>query len=586
MESSSKLPHLPPAGNPSSFMMPESSQPVPCPDPDQEPWVDLVFLGGLGEIGLNAMVFEAADSLVLVDAGIMFPEDYMLGIDMVIPDFSYILDRREKIQALILTHGHEDHIGAVPFLLREIDLPIYGTALTLALLREKLKEHNLLSRARLHCIEPQVKLTLGPFIFDFIRVTHSIVDGVGFALTTPVGVFIHSGDFKIDATPTAGDVTDLNSFAAYGNQGVLALLSDSTNAERPGFTLSERQIGQTLENLIREASGRVIIAVFSSHIPRLQQIVDIAVKHGRKILFHGRSMVTNVQIARQLGYLQVPPEQEMTTGDLKRLPEGEIIIVTTGSQGEPMSALARIALDAHKHIRIQEGDLIILSSKFIPGNERAISTVINNLYRLGAEVVYQEVADIHVSGHASQEELKLLLQLTKPRYLIPIHGELRHLIKHARLGRDLGMEPDRLLLATNGTRLRFRRDGVQHMEDAAVGRIFVDGKGVGDVGKIVLRDRQHLAADGLVIAVVAVDATARRIVSGPDLISKGFTFEEEQAPLLEAAREIIKEIINRALSEPTQDWLEIQIQIGKALRKYFFKSLERRPMLLPLILTL
>lgn len=549
-------------------------------------WVDLIFLGGLGEIGLNAMIFETPDSLVLVDAGIMFPEDYMLGIDMVIPDFSYLLARREKIKALILTHGHEDHIGAVPFLLKEIDLPIYGTAMTLALLREKLKEHNLLSQARLHLLQPRQKLAVGPLSFDFIRVTHSIVDGVGFALTTPVGVFIHSGDFKIDATPTAGEVTDLNCFAEYGNQGVLALLSDSTNAERPGFTLSERQIGHTLDTLIREAKGRVIIAVFSSHIPRLQQFVDIAAKQGRKILFHGRSMVTNVNIARNLGYLHVPPDQEMTTGDLKRLADEEILIVTTGSQGEPMSALARIALDSHKQIRIKKGDLVILSSKFIPGNERAISTVINNLYRLGAKVVYQEVADIHVSGHASQEELKLLLQLTKPRYLIPIHGELRHLIKHAHLGRDLGLDEEYLLLASDGDRLRFTAQGVARQDSVEVGRIFVDGKGVGDVGKIVLRDRQHLAADGLVIAVVAVNATTRQVVSGPDLISKGFTFEEEQAPLLEAAREIIMEIITRALSEPTQDWLEIQIQIGKALRKYFFKLLERRPMLLPLILTL
>ncbi len=554
--------------------------------PAGDAWVDLMFLGGLGEIGLNAMVFETADSLVLVDAGIMFPEDYMLGIDMVIPDFSYLLARREKVQGLLLTHGHEDHIGAVPFLLREIDLPIYGTAMTLALLREKLKEHGLAERARLRPIQPREKLTLGPFTFDFIRVTHSIVDGVGFALTTPVGTFIHSGDFKIDATPTAGEVTDLNAFAQYGNHGVLALLSDSTNAERPGFTLSERQIGHTLENLIREAPGRVILAVFSSHIPRLQQIVDIAVKQGRRILFHGRSMVTNVGLARKLGYLQVPPEQEMTTGDLKRLPDDQIIIVTTGSQGEPMSALARIALDAHKQIQIKAGDLVILSSKFIPGNERAISTVINNLYRLGAEVVYQEVADIHVSGHASQEELKLLLQLTKPRYLIPIHGELRHLIKHARLGRDLGMSEENFRSATNGDRWRFTADGARRLEPIEVGRVFVDGKGVGDVGQIVLRDRQHLAADGLVLAVVAVDAGQKRIVSGPDLISKGFTFEEEQAHLLEAAREIIMEIVTRALHEPTQDWLEIQIQIGKALRKYFYKLLERRPMLLPLILTL
>ena len=551
-----------------------------------KPWVDVIFLGGLGEIGLNAMLFETENSLVLVDAGIMFPEDYMLGIDMVIPDFSYLHERQDKIAALILTHGHEDHIGAVPFLLKELDMPVYGTAMTLALLREKLREHRLLDMARLHLVKPRQRLDLGPFSFDFIRVTHSIVDGVGFALTTPVGTFIHSGDFKIDATPTAGEATDLNCFADYGSRGVLALLSDSTNAERPGYTLSEREIGHTLEDLIREARGRVIVAVFSSHIPRLQQIVDIAAKQGRKILFHGRSMVTNAGLARQLGYLSVPPEQEMKAGELKNLPDQEIIIVTTGSQGEPMSALARIALDSHRQIRIRDGDLVILSSKFIPGNEKAISTVINNLYRLGAEVVYYEVADIHVSGHASQEELKLLMQLTKPHYLIPIHGELRHLIKHARLGRSLGMADERLLLSGNGDRLRFDADGVKRLEHIEVGRIFVDGKGVGDVGKIVLRDRQHLAEDGLVLAVVAVDAQEKRLVSGPDLISRGFIFEEEQAPMLEEAREIIGEIIARALTEPTQDWLEIQVQIGKALRKYFFKLLERRPMILPIILTL
>lgn len=556
-----------------------------CP-PSQDYWVDIIFLGGLGEIGLNAMVFESPATLVLVDAGIMFPEDYMLGIDMVIPDFSYLQSRRDKLAALLLTHGHEDHLGAVPFLLRDLQVPIYGTPLTLALLREKLQEHGLLEQAELREIRVGEPLRLGEFSFDFISVAHSIVDGIGFALTTPIGTFIHSGDFKIDCTPTAGTVTDLNRFAAYGNQGVLALLSDSTNAERPGYTLSEREIGRTLEGLIREAPGRVIIAVFSSHIPRLQQIVDIAARLGRRILFNGKSMVANVRIARQLGLLQLPPDLELTVRDLKRLPPQEIIIVTTGSQGEPMSALARIALDAHKHIKIQPGDLVILSSKFIPGNERAISNVINNLYRLGAEVIYQEVADIHVSGHASQEELKLLLQLTRPRYFIPIHGELRHLIKHAQLARSLGFTEERLLLATNGDRLRFDAAGGRKLEPVEVGRIFVDGKGVGDVSKIVLRDRQHLAADGLVLALVAVDAQQRKIISGPDLISKGFLFEEEHEPMLAAARDIILEIVSRALSEPTQDWLEIQIQIGKALRKYFFKLLERRPMLLPLILTI
>lgn len=550
------------------------------------PWIDLIFLGGLGEIGLNMMVFESPESLLIIDAGIMFPEDYMLGIDIVIPDFAYLRERREKIAALILTHGHEDHIGAIPFLLKEIPMPIYGTPLTLELLKEKLKEHQLLDQADLRVIQPRQKLVLDVFELDFIRVSHSIVDGVGIALKTPVGTFVHSGDFKIDATPSAGEPTDLNRFAHYGEEGVLAFLSDSTNAERTGYTLSERDIGKTLENLFRQAPGRIIVAVFASHIPRLQQIVELSAKFGRKILFNGKSMVVNVPIARELGYLQSPPDHEITVADLKKLPDDQIVIVTTGSQGEPMSALARIALDAHKHIRIRPGDLVILSSKFIPGNEKAISTVINNLYRLGAEVVYQEVADIHVSGHASQEELKLLLNLTKPQYFIPIHGELRHLIKHQRLARSVGMAEEQLLLARDGDRLRFDGSGGRFLDKIEVGRVFVDGKGVGDVGRIVLRDRRHLAEDGVVIALIAVDAQEGKLVSGPDLISRGFVFEEEQTPILDNAREIILEIISRALADPTQDWLEIQIQIGKALRKFFYKLLERRPMILPLILTL
>jgi ribonuclease J len=550
------------------------------------PWIDLIFLGGLGEIGLNMMVFESPESLLIIDAGIMFPEDYMLGIDIVIPDFAYLRERREKIAALILTHGHEDHIGAIPFLLKEMSMPVYGTPLTLELLKEKLKEHQLLEQADLRVIQPRQKLVLGVFELDFIRVSHSIVDGVGIALKTPVGTFVHSGDFKIDATPSAGEPTDLNRFAHYGEEGVLAFLSDSTNAERTGYTLSERDIGKTLENLFRQATGRIIVAVFASHIPRLQQIVELSAKFGRKILFNGKSMVVNVPIARELGYLQSPPNHEITVADLKKLPDDQIVIVTTGSQGEPMSALARIALDSHKHIRIRPGDLVILSSKFIPGNEKAISTVINNLYRLGAEVVYQEVADIHVSGHASQEELKLLLNLTKPQYFIPIHGELRHLIKHQRLARSVGMAEEQLLLARDGDRLRFDGSGGRFLDKIEVGRVFVDGKGVGDVGRIVLRDRRHLAEDGVVIALIAVDAQEGKLVSGPDLISRGFVFEEEQTPMLDNAREIILEIISRALADPTQDWLEIQIQIGKALRKFFYKLLERRPMILPLILTL
>ena len=549
-------------------------------------WVDLTFLGGVGEIGLNLLTLETADHLVVVDAGLMFPEDPTLGIDMVIPDFAYLRERLDKLTALILTHGHEDHIGAVPFFLKEFAAPVYGTPLTLALLREKLKEHGLLAHADLREIRPLEPLALGPFEFEFIRVCHSIVDGVGFVVRTPQGYLVHSGDFKIDQTPVAGAAMDLNRFAHYGEKGVLALLSDSTNAERPGYTLSERQIGLTLEGLIREAPGRVIVAVFASHIHRMQQIVNLAAQFGRRVLFNGKSMVANSRIAKELGYLEMPPGLEINLGDLDRLPPSQAIVITTGSQGEPLSALARMALEAHKQIRIRPGDLVILSSRFIPGNERAITTVINNLYRLGAEVVYKEVADIHVSGHASQEELKLLLSLTRPRYFIPIHGELRHLIKHGHLARAVGIPEERVLLATDGDQVRFHEGGAAIAAKVDSGRVFVDGKGVGDVSRIVLRDRRHLAADGLVIAYVAVDPGARRIVTEPELITRGFTLEEEQTQLLEQARKIFQEIVLRALQEPTQDWLEIQTQAGKALRKLFFKLLERRPMILPLILNL
>jgi ribonuclease J len=556
------------------------------PQPPTDNWVDLTFLGGLGEIGLNLMTLETAQHLVVVDAGLMFPEDHMLGIDIVIPDFSYLRERRHKVAGVVLTHGHEDHLGAVPFLLKEMPVPVYGTPLTLALLREKLREHGLLEEAELREIKTGQRLALGAFEFEFIGVCHSIVDGVGFIVHTPQGILAHSGDFKIDQTPVTGAAMDLNRFAHFGEVGVLALMSDSTNAERPGYTLSERQIGNTLEVLIREAPGRVIIAVFASHIHRLQQIIRTAAKFGRKVLFNGKSMVLNTRLAKELGYLSVPEGLEIHVGALERLPPSETIIVTTGSQGEPLSALARIALEAHKQIHIQPGDLVILSSKFIPGNERAITTVINNLYRLGAEVVYQEVADIHVSGHASQEELKLLLNLTRPRYFIPIHGEMRHLIKHARLAQAVGIPPERVLLAQNGCQIRFDDQGARIVGQVEVGRVFVDGKGVGDVSRIVLRDRRHLAADGLVIAVVAVDPKAKKIITEPDLITRGFTLEEEQAPLLEEAKKIFQEIVLRGLGDPTEDWLEIQAQASKALRKLFFKLLERRPMILPLILTL
>ena len=549
-------------------------------------WVDLTFLGGVGEIGLNLMTLETADHLVVVDAGLMFPEDPILGIDIVIPDFSYLRERRDKLTALVLTHGHEDHIGAVPFFLKEFDLPVYGTPLTLALLKEKLREHGLLNTADLREIKPAEPLTLGPFEFEFIRVCHSIVDGVGFVVKTPQGYLAHSGDFKIDQTPVAGAIMDLNRFAHYGEKGVLALMSDSTNAERPGYTLSERQIGLTLEGLIREAPGRVIVAVFASHIHRMQQIVNSAAK------FEPQGAVQRQVHGDQLPDRQRPGHSfhPARDGDQRRRP------------GPPA------ALPDHCHHHRQPGRALERPGPHGPGGPQ---TGANPSRRPGDPLLPLHPGQRAGHHHGDQQPLppgrrgglqgggrhphlgpRLPGRAETPpeprpaAHFIPIHGELRHLIKHGHLARAVGIPEERLLLATDGDQVRFDGGDGVILGKVDNGRVFVDGKGVGDVSRIVLRDRRHLAADGLVIAYVAVDPGARRIVTEPELITRGFTLEGEQAPLLDQARKIFQEIILRALSEPTQDWLEIQTQACKALRKLFFKLLERRPMILPLILTL
>ena len=528
------------------------------------------------------MTLETAETLVVVDAGLMFPEDQMLGIDIVIPDFSYLRERRDKVAAVVLTHGHEDHIGAVPFLLGN-PVPVYGTPLTLALLGEKLREHGLLAETDLREIIPGTPLVLGPFEFEFIRVCHSIVDGVGFVVRTPQGLLVHSGDFKIDQTPVTGGAMDLNRFAHYGEAGVLARCPTPPTPSGPAtrFPSGDRHNpGGPHPGGGRPGHHRGLCV---SHPPPAADHT-IAAKFGRQVLFNGKSMVTNTRLAKELGLLAIPAGLEITVGDLERSSRPDRHRHHR-QPGKPLSALARIAMEAHKHIHIQPGDLVILSSSH-PRKRAGHPTVINNLYRLGAEVVYQEVAAIHVSGHASQEELKLLLNLTRPRYFIPIHGEMRHLIKHTRLARAVGIPADGILLATDGDQVRFDANEASLREKVDTGRVFVDGKGVGDVSRIVLRDRRHLAADGLVIAYAAVDPMAAKIVTEPDLITRGFTLEEEQAPLLEQARKIFREILLKALSKPTQDWLEVQTQVSKALRKLFFKLLERRPMILPLILTL
>ncbi len=544
----------------------------------------VIPLGGLGEIGLNMMVFEYEDSIVIVDSGLMFPEEEMLGIDIVIPDFSYLLGRKEKVAALVVTHGHEDHIGAIPFLVREFPLPIYGTALTLALIREKLREHNLLDRVELIQIVPRQVVEIGPFSFEFIRVCHSIPDGVGLAIRTPVGVIIHSGDFKIDNTPVDDKRLDIARLGSYGEEGVLALFSDSTNVERPGYTVSEKEVGVTLRNVLQEKRGRVIVAVFASNLHRIQQLIHIAREFDRKVLLSGKSMVTNVRIARELGCLDFTKEDEIAIQDLQNLPDSRVLMLTTGTQGEPMSALSRMAFNDHKKLKVREGDTIILSSRFIPGNERTIQNIMNHLCRNGAEVIHEQVKDIHVSGHACQEELKIMINVVQPRFFIPIHGEYRHLVKHRQLALSLGISPANCLLIENGGVLCFSPDSVCTKEKIETGRVFVDGKGVGDVGGLVLRDRRHLSEDGLVIASLVVNKETHEILSGPDILSRGFIHEEAKPEILYEGKCIILENIDRQLEEAHElDCALLQEQIRRDLKRFFIRTLDRRPVIYPIV---
>ena len=543
-------------------------------------------LGGFGEIGLNMMVMEYDQYIMVLDAGIMFPEEYMHGVDVVIPDIQYLKENEARVKALILTHGHEDHIGAVPFLLRELNIPIYGTSFTLELLKEKLREHGLLDTALLETIHPGDINPFGPFRIEFIRVNHSIIEGVGMAIETPEGVFIHSGDFRVDQTPADGQFTDLARFAHYGERGVLALFSDSTNVEKEGSSLSERDVKQTIDALFGSCQGRVIVAVFASNIARIQQIINLAMKYNRKIVLSGKSMRTNVRIAKEEGLLQLPEELEIRESSVKTLQDNKVVVITTGSQGEPMSSLTRMAKNTHKHIKIKPGDTIILSSRFIPGNERAITTTINNLYRLGAEVVYEKVSHIHSSGHAYREELKLMLNLVKPKYFIPVHGEYRHLVKHAQLGEEVGIPRERSLLVENGTSICFENEEARIGDRVHTGRILVDGKGVGDVDDMVLRDRRRLSGDGVVIALIAVDEQTGNIVYGPDIISRGFVFEDQGGFILEDAKCIILEIMDdiKGLPQTQIDWGEVAQDTKRRLKRFFYKIIERRPLILPIII--
>ena len=545
----------------------------------------IIPLGGLGEIGKNITLYEYDGDMFLVDCGMSFPDEETPGIDIVIPDFTYILENRDKIKGLVVTHGHEDHIGAIPYLLRNFNLPIYATNLTIGLIQGKLKEHKLLAGAKLNVAKPGDKIQLGKFEVEFIHVNHSIPDAVGFAITCPAGTVVQTGDFKIDTTPIDDYVIDIGRFAELGKKGVLALLSDSTNAERPGFTASERIVGESFSNLFKKAENhRIIVATFSSNIHRIQQIIDEAVRCGRKVAVSGRSMINVVSVASELGYLNVPDDVLIEIDMIKNYPPENLVIITTGSQGEPLSALHRIAFSEHRQVEIIPGDMFIISATPIPGNEKLVSKVINELMKRGANVVYERMYDVHVSGHACQEELKLMMSIIKPKYFIPLHGEQKHLMKNAGLARQMGIPDENILIAENGNVIEVSKQQLKSTETVQAGRVLVDGLGVGDVGSIVLRDRKHLADDGIIIVAVSIDSATREVVAGPDVVSRGFVYVKESEELIRDINELVCDILERCYIDGTRDWNTIKTRIKERVSRFVSSKTRRAPMILPIIM--
>jgi ribonuclease J len=553
------------------------------------PALSIIPLGGIGEIGLNMTVLEYGDDIIVIDAGLMFPDAEMLGVDIVIPDFAYLLENRHKVRAVLLTHAHEDHIGALPFLLKELKVPIYGTKLTLGFVKEKLREHELDTEAELIIVKPRDVVEIGCFLVEFIRVTHSIVDGCGLGITTPVGRVVHTGDFKIDPTPVDGEIMDLRTFAEYGDKGTLVFLSDSTNAGQGGYTFSEKEVRRGLEDIFHRAGGRIVVATFASNIHRVQQIIDVAVMHNRKVILNGKSMIANAQIALDLGYLKMPPDTWLKIDAMKNLPDEQVVMITTGSQGEPMSALSRMAANEHKYFQIKKGDTIILSSKMIPGNERGITRIINHLFKHGAEVFYEKVSEIHVSGHASKEELKLMLSLVKPKYFIPVHGEYRHLVYHSHLARNVNIPEENIFIIEDGEVMEFTAESARRAGRVNVGRIYIDGKTAGStadagVDTVVLRDRMKLAHDGVVIVILGIETATGRVVSGPDIVSRGFVFEDASQDLLAEVRDVVLDTLTLMVPEAKGDWSLVSARVRSALKKFINKRMERRPMILPIIM--
>lgn len=542
----------------------------------------IIPLGGLEQIGMNITAFEYEDSIVVVDCGLSFPEDDMLGIDLVIPDVTYLKNNIDKVKGFVITHGHEDHIGALPYILREINVPIYATKLTMGIIENKLKEHNLINNTKRKVVKFGQNINLGQFRIEFIKTNHSIVDAAALAIYSPAGIVVHTGDFKVDYTPVFGDAIDLQRFAELGKKGVLALMCDSTNAERPGFTPSERTVGKTFDTLFEEHKNtRIIIATFASNVDRVQQIINSADKFGRKVVVEGRSMVNIIETATSLGYLNVPDHTLIDIEQLKNYPDEKTVIITTGSQGESMAALSRMAEDNHRKISIGPKDTVIFSSHPIPGNEKAVTNVINELLLKGADVIFQ---DVHVSGHACQEEIKLIYTLVHPKYAIPVHGEYKHLKAQAKIANGLGIPKENIFIIQSGDVLELTEEKAQIVGKVPVGDILVDGLGVGDVGNIVLRDRQHLAEDGIMIVVLGLDGATDELVSGPEIVSRGFVYVRESDELMEEARIVVNEAVEGCLSRGIVDWGKLKSSIKDSLGEYVWKKTKRRPMILPIIM--
>lgn len=544
----------------------------------------LIPLGGLQEIGKNMLVVEYKNTIVVVDCGLMFPDEAMLGIDLVIPDITYLMKNMEKVKAIILTHGHEDHIGALPYVLRQINVPIYGTRLTLGLVENKLKEFGLLAETDMRTIKPKDRIKIGEFDIEFIKTNHSIADSVAVALHTPVGVIVHTSDFKVDYQPIDGELIDLHRFAELGENGVLAMLSDSTNVEREGYSMSESTVGHNFTEIFRDAKQRVIVATFASNIHRIQQVINASILFGRKVAISGRSMINVINVASEIGYLNIPDNITIDIDRVDKYPADKITIITTGSQGEAMSALTRMAYSDHRKVEIVPGDTVVISAAPIPGNEKLVSRVINQLFKKGANVIYEALADVHVSGHAYQEELKLIQALIKPKYFIPVHGEYRHLVQHAQLAEKMGVTKENIFVVDNGAVIEFTKDSGKLSGTVMAGKVLVDGLGVGDVGNIVLRDRKHLSQDGLIVVVVTISKESGLVIAGPDIISRGFVYVRESEDLMEEAKTVIKEALSKCEDKKITEWGTIKTYIKDSLKEFIYEKTKRNPMILPIIM--